>query len=238
MLDALYKTNQSWKDFPLFVQKLIDTIDSNGTIVEVGAGANPSLSKEQVGERKYILIDVSQSELNKSEGDYFNTMCIDVSKGVPEIKADLVISRMLLEHIPNPKEFHRGVHKLLKNKGKAIHFYATLYSPASIINLFLPESISKPLLYKIQNRKWEKEGKFPAFYRWTLGPTKKQINRLENCGFKFLEFNGYIGQGYFYGISILGVIEKLWNKLIWKIRSPYLCSNAIMILQKKTVNHN
>jgi hypothetical protein len=121
---------------------------------------------------------------------------------------------------------------MLNEQGKAIHFFATKISPASIINIILPEKWSRRLLYKIQNRKWETQGKFPAYYRWCFGPINLQISRFEKLGFGIELFRGYLGSGYLKNIFLLRLLENYYNYIIMFIRSSYFCSNSIVVLYK------
>ncbi len=187
----LYPISQSWVDFPLIFNQVLTLLKEDSVIVEIGGGANPLLTKEKVKNFKYVVIDIDAFELSKAKGDYFERICTDITKDNKQIKCDLIITNMLLEHVENPKEFHEACFEMLNDDGKAIHFFATKYSPASITNLILPEQWSRRLLYSIQQRKWETEGKFPAYYRWCMGPTKKQICKFQSVGFIVEQYNGY-----------------------------------------------
>jgi len=224
--------NYSWIDFPDFIQKHLNILPQGSTIVEIGGGANPALSKRQAQNYNYTLIDINQEELLKSKERYFTTLCLDITKEQCDVKCDLIITQMLLEHIPNPEAFHKACHNMLNTNGYGLHFFATKFSPASCVNLVLPEHLSKRLLYKIQNRKWETEGKFPAYYRWTLGPTKKQIHRFNTIGFSIDTYFGYLGSGYLKHIKYLKNLEYVWNYIVLKLGSPLFCSNAILIVKK------
>lgn len=202
-------------------------------IVDIGGGANPVLSEEKALRFKYIVIDINQKELDKAIGAYFEKVCTDISTDHAGIKCDLIVTKMLLEHIPNPKEFHTSCYNMLNHGGQALHFFATKYSPASIVNRILPEHVSRSILYRIQQRSWETEGKFPAYYRWCMGPTKKQICKFQSVGFIIEQYNGYLGSGYLVNIPILNLLERLYNTIILKIKSPYFCSNSIIFLSKK-----
>ena len=229
----LSRTRLSFIDFPLLLDDEVKRLPIGSTIIELGGGANPSLSAEQVAGHCYIIIDISEGELRKADGDYYEQIVADVSKDQLDLTADLVFSRMVLEHVPHPKAFHTAIYQMLKPAGRALHFYATLYSPATVINILLPEWITDPLVKVLQKeRRDEKKGKFKAYYRWTKGPTGKQKQRLQNCGFQIVMFNGYIGSGYLHRIPILNKIERLYNRLALKISSPLLCSNAIVILER------
>ncbi len=139
---------------------------------------------------------------------------------------------MLLEHITDPNSFHKACFKMLNDQGKALHFFATKFSPASIMNLLLPESWSRQLLYAIQKRNWETEGKFPAYYRWCVGPTKSQIEKYRSLGFMVRKYNGYLGSGYLKGVPFLIYLGNLYTYFIVLLKNPYLCSNSIVLLSK------
>lgn len=228
----LYPLSKSWFDFPMIINQELALLKHGSVIVEIGGGANPYLSKEQVLNFRYKVFDIDANELAKANGDHFEKICADITNENFEIKCDLIISNMLLEHVPNPKEFHEACYKLLKDNGKVIHFFATKYSPASIVNHILPEQWSRRLLYLIQQRKWETNGKFPAYYKWCMGPTKKQIIRFQSIGYNIDQYYGYLGSGYLIHISLLKTFEKIFTKIILKIRNPYLCSNSIIKLVK------
>jgi hypothetical protein len=101
--------------------------------------------------------------------------------------------------------------------------------------MFLPEYVSKQILYRIQKRNWDTEGKFPAYYRWATGPTLRQIKRFELIGFEIVKYKGYLGASYLSDISYFRHIEKFWNLIIFKLNSPWLCSNAIVVMSKKII---
>lgn len=228
----LYPLQKSWPDFAFIINQELGRLKKDSIIVEIGGGANPYLSKEQVENFHYIVIDVNKTELRKAKGSYFQKICTDITVDHKNIKCDLIITNMLLEHLSDPKTFHISCYNLLNTRGKAIHFFATKYSPASIINIIFPERISRQLLYALQKRKWSTEGKFPAYYKWCLGPTKKQINKFQSIGYIVEIYKGYLGSGYLSGIKYLRPIEILFNFFVLKLNHPLFCSNSIVTLSK------
>ena len=232
MIIQLLPSHQSWHDFPTILNRHIKTLAPGAVVVEIGGGANPSLTVDQVKGRHYIVIDIDESELDKAKGDHFNRVVADISSSKLPFKADFIFSKMLLEHVPNPENFHKGIFDLLKNGGSVLHFYATLYNPASLANLCLPEKLSKRILYWVQKRDWHTEGKFPAYYRWSFGPTRRQMRRFENRGFKIIQFNGYIGSRYLQRFKYIQSLENMYNAVLLRLNSPLWCSNAIVVLGK------
>lgn len=233
---GLYFTSKSWKDFPSVLKEELSKLSSGSIVVEIGGGANPCITKELIKDYQleYYVVDVDQEELDKREDDHYKRICADITEDDINVKADLIITKMLLEHIPNPEKFHKACFSILKDGGKALHFYATLYSMASIANLLLPEWLSNKIIFALQkNRDKDTDGKFPAYYKWSYGPTTRQQKRFEGIGFQVELFHGYLGQNYFVGKPILRQLERFWNFFLMKTKSPYLCSNAIVTLIKE-----
>jgi Methyltransferase domain len=226
---------RAWTDFDAQLQACVDQLGPNAVVIEVGAGANPALSAQQVKQSncRYIAIDIDQQELDKASGSYFERITSDITQQQPELLCDLLISRMVLEHITDPELFHKACFALMRPNAIALHFFATKYSPASLANLVLPENISQFLLKLVQERDWVSEGKFPAYYRWCLGPTAKAKLRIVSFGFKIVHYHGYCGQTYLKNTPLLRHFERGWNALLNSIKSPYLCSNAVLKMQRQ-----
>lgn len=207
--------------------------DQPKTILEIGAGPNPCIGQQEIEQYNidYHLNDYSLSELSKSDNKYLKIPGDFLSVGLPQ-KYDLIISRMVLEHVRSPKDFHQKIYDHLNPNGVAIHFFATLYSIPAVLNLILPESISDKLVKWGQSRDEEFHGKFPARYEWCRGPIKGYHKKFEQLGFTVLEQKGYVGHGYLSTKKNLYKIEKLYSKMVLKLNNPLFCSNTILILKK------
>lgn len=225
---------KSWNDFERIIPELITKYNLK-EVCEIGAGANPFLSNDFILREgvNYTLVDVDEGELLKGKNE-FKKLIIDFSSKdfVPKEQFDLIFSQMTLEHIQYPERLHQNIFSSLKKGGLAIHFFATLYSIPSMVNLILPEFLSHKILFYIQKRDQIQHGKFPAYYRWTLGPVKKNIKRLESIGFQMISYDGYVGHTYFPKHSFFGKIEAVYTNFLHKLNNPYFSSNAIVVLRK------
>lgn len=234
MIFAVRPVKESWSDIEQLIPSLI-LENKCRKICEIGAGANPFLVDEfiQENEISYTLVDIDQDELEKGHNDYVKKNINFASNNFEvEEKYDFIFSHMTLEHIKHPKIFHQNVLKSLHDGGLVVHFFATLFSVPSCINLMLPEVISKKILFLIQKRDKVQHGKFPAYYRWCLGPVSKNINRFESLGFEIISYKGYVGHTYFARGSWWGKLEALYSKFLYQLRNPYLSSNAITVFRK------
>jgi hypothetical protein len=223
--------SDSWSQFDLFLLEII--ISSRvKTIIEIGGGANPALSKDLVVRYnlEYTVQDLSKEELCKAEGDYFIKLSAPLNS--IQSKYDLIISKMVLEHIEDPDTFHQGIKNLMQPNAIVIHFFATLYNVASIANLIFPDRLTAILQKKITPRELHQHDKFPAYYRRCKGPTIAQIKFFQSSGYDVEKYIGYSGHNYFWKYKWIYKLEKSFSKLLVKSGSPHFCSNAIVLLRK------
>ena len=229
---SLYPIDDAWVTFK---NKIIESIASrqSGSVLEIGGGANPFLTKEQVVDYKldYTVVDISEEEIEKNATRYFQNEVCDLSIKPLDRKFDLIFSKMVLEHISKPDQLHKNIYGMLNEGGRVIHFYATMYGLPSMLNLVLPDTLSDFIVYKLQGRDSHDNGKFEAYYNQCFGPTELAKKRYRTYGYEIEEFNGFLGHDYLKKIYFLSTMERMWNYLILKINSPYFCSNAIVILK-------
>lgn len=205
------------------------------SICEVGAGPNPILSEDFVQQNgiDYLLVDKDEEELKKRNHP-FKKRVSDLCE--PEIKLktefDLVLSKMVLEHVENPEAFHKNIRQLLKADGTAIHFFATLYSIPAVANLLLPEKISFWLLKKIKQRDFYYDAKFEAYYRKCFGPRKKALHYFQHLDFKVKHYIGFVGHSYFWRYLILKNLERIYSNFLLRSRIPFMSTTAVLVLAK------
>ena len=226
-----------WADYPERAQALARD-PSVTRVCELGGGANPLIPLELIAERglDHEVADLAPAELAKAPEGY-RTVLADAT--APEFAArgpfDLIVTAFLAEHIPDPRAFHSVVHAALRPGGLAFHVFPTLYEPTFVANRLVPERITEPLLRRIQRGR-EPEGdhaKFPAYYRWCRGPTRRQIQRFERAGFEVLEYDGYFGHGYFDRFWFLDRPEQAFSRALTRHPVPALTSYATVMLRRR-----
>lgn len=207
------------------------------SVCEAGGGARPQLEPRFVAEEglDYVVVDVSQSELDKAPSAYQK---VRADLTAPDLDGlgpyDLIFSQALIEHLPEPAAFHRNVLRLLRPGGRALHFFPTLYEPTMVLNRVLPEAVTEQMLLFLQPRRERggPEEKFPAYYRWCRGPTRRQRARLEGLGFEVEEYVGFFGHDYFYDLPALHRTQMAVARALVRRPVPALTSVAYVVLRK------
>lgn len=218
--------SQSYQSYYAAVR---EQIVSGHRILEVGGGAHPSIpDRAQV---EYTIVDPDVSELTKAPSDV-----VQIESSVQELddnkEYDLIISKMVLEHVPDPNSFHESVLRLLTPGGKAIHFFACRNSVPAWVNRFLPEHWGEAILRQLQNRDLASQPKYEAYYQRVGGPSKKQIKFFEQMGYEIVQYTGYVGHSYLKNVPLLCQLEKAYTWVLQAGKVKALSTVALVILRK------
>jgi SAM-dependent methyltransferase len=218
---------------------LVDLARRNGVkaVAELGGGANPMVAdEEQWGfAQDRVVVDISAEELAKADGGVQTRvadLCLPINDG--HNAYDFVFSKMLCEHLPNARAFHENCFKLLRPGGLSVHFFPTLYTLPFVINRLIPEDLTRSILDKVQPGRLDdpKHQKFPAYYRWCTGPTRRAAKRFESVGFKVEGYNAAFGHLYYQRIPVLNSVERAKTNFLLQHPVPFLTSFAVVILRK------
>ncbi|MFG1930504.1 class I SAM-dependent methyltransferase [Mycobacterium sp. NPDC048908] len=222
---------------------LVDLARREGTkaVAELGGGANPIVADSKWDFlQQRVVLDISAIELAKGEGRV-ETKVADLCQPIVEghNQYDLVFSKMLCEHLPDPVTFHENCFKLLRPGGLSVHFFPTLHSLPIMVNHLIPERQAHALVRLFQPTRIAdpKQQKFPAYYRWCLGPSKRTAKRYESVGFEVERINATFGHGYYRRIPPLHALELQKTKLLHRHPVPYMASFMVAILRKPHVGY-
>jgi SAM-dependent methyltransferase len=222
-----------WENYDELLLKLAAEAQS---VAELGGGANPILAAEQwrtVLER--VVIDVSAHELSLGVGD-FDTRVADLCQPIRDglERYDLVFSKMLCEHLPDARTFHENCLRLLKPGGRAVHFFPTLFTLPFVANRLIPEEFARAVLRRIQPGRIDdpKHEKFPAYYRWCTGPTRRALARYQSVGFTVESFTAAFGHRYYAMLPPLEAAEQAKTRWLLRHPVPWWTSFATVVLRK------
>jgi SAM-dependent methyltransferase len=207
------------------------------SVCELGAGANPLLRLDLVDRYglDYVLIDVDEDELDKAPSGY-TKLVVDVAAPLPDGlgRYDFIFSQTVAEHIRSPEAFHRNVRDLLAPGGIAAHFFPTLYEPVFVINRVLPEALTRRMLLGVQSDRvrGSHKQKFPAFYRWCRGPSRRQRRRFEGLGLDIEQYVGWYGHDYLVSLPPLHRAQLTIAQALLKRPVAALTTYAWVVLRK------
>jgi Methyltransferase domain len=211
---------------------------------DVGGGANPIVSTRKIKQLglEYVLLDDSAGELEKAPDEYqtFQASMLDPLRISELLQSggsfDVVTSRWTAEHMPDGRAFHGQVFAMLKPGGAAVHLFPTLYSPPFLVNHLLPDALSSRLLDSSGGGGRVSEGrhpKFPSYYSWCRGPSRRQLARLESVGFTVESYTGFYGHGYYRRVKPLDGLHRRITTLLLAHPLASLTSFALIVLRRQ-----
>lgn len=233
-----YGTSEAgWKGYENFLMEMI--VQTNAKyVLDVGGGANPLLNNDFIQKNAidYSILDISEAELQKAPEGYNKILADAASKHLCLNKQfDFVFSKVFLEHIKDPEQFHRNIYNLLSNNGISVHFFPTLYALPFVVNKLLPETISEILLDIFSPRDRHRHEKFPAYYHWCRGPIKTQCEQFRKIGFEVIEYAGFFGHSdYYKKLNYLRNVHEMKTAYLLKNPNPLFTSYAHVVLKKSS----
>jgi SAM-dependent methyltransferase len=236
MATILYaKSVEGWWGYKPLLENLVDTYDLK-KLCDLGGGVNPVLTTDFISSRNldYTILDISQKELDKAPSQY-KKLAQDITAEDLSIdqKFDLVFTKMLAEHIKDGELLHRNIYSLLNPGGYAVHFFPTLYALPFFVNRLVPEAFASALLDLFAPRDKCQQAKFPAYYNWCRGPTKKMTKRFTLIGYEIVEYKGFFGhEGYYRKVPLIEKLHKLISSYFLRHPNPHFTSYAWVILRK------
>lgn len=226
-------TGWAWDHFERLLQQLI--LDTKAErILEIGGGRSPLLIQRQLPALRYTVMDVSQKELDLApEG--IEKIQGDISMPQPQaadMQADVIFSKMLVEHLPDVKTAYRNMYAMLRPGGVCFHFHPVLYSLPMYLNKIVPEALTSRLLRLFQPSRHE-DGvpKFPAYYDYgKIEPRTTQM--LAEIGFSRVRMQPFYGHSYYERFPPLRWSERQVREVMKRMNVKLLATNCFTVLQK------
>jgi SAM-dependent methyltransferase len=171
-------------------------------VLEIGGGRGPLMTPREAADAgiAYAVNDVDARELAKGPAE-FEKVQFDVAGDVdPALigRFDLVISRMVMEHVRDAKRAWTNISGLLAPGGVAFAFHPTLYAPPFLVNWLAPEALTAPVLrFFFTDRHDADYPKFPARYDLCTAEPAVIEPALRRAGFRHVLSAPFWGDRYF-----------------------------------------
>ena len=197
-------------------RKIVRELSTNKRVLEIGAGRNPIFSSTEMADCgiDYVANDISVDELLAMQVQV-PKVAFDASQTVPPDLVgsfDFVFSNMVQEHVKDTRAFYRNIAKMLRPGGAALHFHPVLYSFPFLINRFVPEAVTEPLLYTLRkDRTRIRAPKFPARYDHCV-ISDRAATRLAAQGYSQVTQIPFYGHGYYRFLPPLHSAQRAFAK--------------------------
>ncbi|MGH6889144.1 MAG: class I SAM-dependent methyltransferase [Rhizomicrobium sp.] len=194
-----------------FTDTIVPTLLRSGErVVDCGGGKKPLVSLEEKRRLQltYIGVDIDGSELAKAPADAYDAVCVsDITRSSHALDADLVICRAVMEHVRSAEGAMRGLAAMLKPGGTVAVFLPSRRACFSVLNLLLPESAKRRLLFWIYPHMAYCQG-FQAYYDRATIPEYRQI--CAEAGLQVRQTYAFYCSTYFQFFFPLHLVWRGW----------------------------
>lgn len=207
--------------------------EPNQVIVDLGAGRRclfAPLLEPDSGSR-IIGVDISP-EAMASNDDLDEKVVADAAEGLPlrDAEADLVVSMSALEHLREVQPLAREIYRVLKPGGHTIHVFPSRNAPFSLLNRFLPHSITRKLLGALIPGSEGIQG-FPAYYDHCSPLEMERL--LTRSGFKVIRTEWSSYQSDYYGFFIpLYLLSLGYDLIVQRLNIRRFAATVVIVAQK------
>lgn len=202
-------------------------------VYDVGGGRRPYFSAEErltKGMRVYGL-DIARDELEGAPpGTYDGIIVDDLTCAEGPEDGDLVICQFILEHVPDMRGAVRGVATFLKPGGVALVFLPCRNAAFARLNLILPQSIKRRILFATFPHMVDGHG-FSVFYNEAVPSSVKRF--ASEHGLETIEEKYFYTSIYFQAFFPAYLIWRLWTLFARVGLSRDFCETFILVLRKR-----
>lgn len=209
-------------------------------VCEIGGGRDPMFDAGEARARGIDLVvnDIDARELALAPAG-LRTARFDVAGELSELGQaenlyDMMISRMVFEHIDGVPRAWRNVHRLLKPGGVGLAFFPTLYAWPFLLNYAIPEKASRALVHALYPNRGDAgdDPKFPALYDHCIASESRQRKMLDPIGFSEVHVMPFWGHGYLDRVPVAREIDAAVNALAARLDVRLLTTYAFVLVRK------
>lgn len=194
-------------------------------ILEIGGIDRPLLEKNSAF--FYIGLDIDFAPDCYKKYDKFLHQSIEHE--IPE-KVDLIISKTLLEHVPDNEKSIKNMYNALQNGGIMVHHVPSKSHPYSLILRLVGPRLQKILIKYLRPHAANETG-YPAFFDYcSVGEMRKLLTKN---GFQNMEVKPYyFATDYFSFFVPLFLLVALFENFCRKFKLEYFASAMLVTALK------
>lgn len=134
------------------VADALSALPTGGLVVDVGGGRTCSFADRipAAADITIVAVDISAQELAANETAH-DTRVADVSRHIPfgDAEVDLLVSRTVLEHVPDIKTAAREMARVLRPGSETLHLLPCRYALFAVIARVVPFGLAKRTLHTL-----------------------------------------------------------------------------------------
>jgi ubiquinone/menaquinone biosynthesis C-methylase UbiE len=117
-------------------------------VLDIGGGRRCAIAGLRPSGVRLVAVDSSESELALNR-DVDERVLADVCSRIPmnDGSVDMVVSKHVMEHLPDTPAFVRESARVLKPGGWAVHFFPCKFALFALVNRALPRRLAERLLW-------------------------------------------------------------------------------------------
>jgi SAM-dependent methyltransferase len=201
-------------------------------VADVGAGNRCPFRKYMAPEQqvRIIGVDISQ-EAMKDNVDLDEKRVANVVEGLPfhDAEVDLLVSRSVLEHLPDVETFVAHSARVLRPGGYSIHVFPGRYAHFALINRLIPNAWTRRLMGYLYPKN---VSGFPAFYDRCYFTGLREA--LAENGFEVVEERvSYYASDYYTFFFPLFLISILYEMSIKSLRLKNLGATQMIVARRR-----
>ena len=203
-------------------------------VYDIGGGKNPFLTyQDKIRlDCTVVGVDISREELSRAPyGTYDAVIVGDITSFVGQADADVVICQAVLEHVANVNGALASMASLLKQDGVLLVFVPCRNALFAKLNLLLPESVKRRLLFTIYPSTQTDQG-FPTYYD-SCTPSEI-VGIMDRLGLRVGEIRRYYMSSYFSFFFPLYVVWRIWTLIVASSRLSDRCETFSIAATKET----
>jgi SAM-dependent methyltransferase len=210
------------------------------SLCEIGGGRDPLFTLDEARGHGLELVvnDIDAGELALTPKG-LRTARFDIAGDLsePDVERggyDMMVSRMVFEHVHDVERAWTNIHALLAPGGVGLAFMPTLWAPVFALNHVLPEKASRAIVHALFPARRDGGGdpKFPAFYDWCRGSRSRLAPMLHRAGFEDVHVQPFWGHGYFERMPVLRQADHAFNRFAAKTGWAAMTTYAYVAVRK------
>ncbi len=214
------------------VARLIN--ESTGMVVlDVGGGHMSPFAEHRRTERGTYLIgsDILFDQVHSNPQVDAGVVC-DACAGLPfrDGSIDLIVTRSVLEHLPDNAAFVAECHRVLKPGGRAAHVFPGRRAPFALLNRVLPNALVKWLILTFFPG-WSDECGFRAFYDSCAYPEMLRLHKRAGLEVEAVELR-YYQSIYFKPLLPVYLISLAYDLVLWLLDVKPLSSQLFIVAHR------